>query len=115
MKIINAIVIVFCYLPYTYLLLFYSYIIRASIELGRMPTYENPDPKQLGFDLHRQSVYDSFEVVFYSAFITGLSMGGLYLSGKLNIKKIHITIFVIGVAWCFVDVIVNPFNQWFLD
>ena len=37
-------------------MLFYSFAIRAITKLGRIPGYEDPDPKELGFTTHRDGV-----------------------------------------------------------
>ena len=54
---------VLSYLPLTWFLLFALYVLRAYIALGRLPSYSNPDPDDLGFDLH-------YNLVFFNFFIT---------------------------------------------
>jgi hypothetical protein len=39
------------------LLLFWSFVLRARIALGRMPVPYEPDPKALGFDVHHGLVW----------------------------------------------------------
>jgi hypothetical protein len=104
-----------CYLPYLYLVVFYSYVIRAIITLGRIPTPDNPDPKWLGFDKHRQFVYDSLTIFLITTGVTLILFLILYLRKRMSINKTHLTIFWIGVIGTIVDNIVNPFNAWFLD
>ena len=43
--------------------LFYSYVLRARIALGRWPLPYDPDPKTLGFDLHRALIWLSGTVL----------------------------------------------------
>lgn len=38
--------------PLMMLISLYSFVLRARIQLGRWPAPYNPDPKNLGFDLH---------------------------------------------------------------
>jgi hypothetical protein len=38
--------------PFIWLAIFYSFVIRAALMLERWPSYNNPDPKRLGFALH---------------------------------------------------------------
>jgi hypothetical protein len=38
--------------PFLCLCMWYSFPIRARIALGHWPSYDHPDPKTLGFDIH---------------------------------------------------------------
>lgn len=35
--------------------LLYLFVLRARVELGRWPSFSNPDPKELGFDVHHST------------------------------------------------------------
>jgi hypothetical protein len=43
--------------PLIWLLLFIAFVGRASLELGYLPSYDNPDPKELGYQVHRYLVW----------------------------------------------------------
>jgi hypothetical protein len=43
--------------PAVALTCFYSFVIRSRLELGHWPTYDHPDPKLLGFELHYSLVW----------------------------------------------------------
>lgn len=43
---------------------FYSYVVRAINKLGLVPSYNNPDPSELGFDSHRELINFTFEISF---------------------------------------------------
>jgi len=50
------------------LLLFYTYVARATLALGRLPAPYNPDPKDLGLIFHHECI----EVVISLALVSPL-------------------------------------------
>ena len=50
--------------PVGWLLLFGLFILRARVALGRWPSPYQPDPKDLGFDLHYTAIVAGFPLVF---------------------------------------------------
>jgi formate hydrogenlyase subunit 3/multisubunit Na+/H+ antiporter MnhD subunit len=52
----RVLLIITLHYPLVDLLLFYSFVIRAKMTLGRWPMYNYPDPKDLGFDKHHNIV-----------------------------------------------------------
>ena len=53
-------------LPLLCLCIWLSFPIRARIVLGHWPSYNYPDPKTLGFDIHHGIVYLTLFSFFYS-------------------------------------------------
>lgn len=43
--------------PMLWLVLFYSFVCRARLQLGVWPRPYQPDPKNIGFELHHLAVY----------------------------------------------------------
>lgn len=50
--------------PVAWLLLFGLFILRARVTLGRWPAPYQPDPKDLGFDLHHAAIVAGIPVMF---------------------------------------------------
>ena len=50
--------------PVAWLLLFGLFILRARVRLGRWPAPYQPDPKDLGFDLHHATIVAGIPVMF---------------------------------------------------
>ena len=50
--------------PVAWLLLFSLFILRARVALGRWPAPYQPDPKDLGFDLHHAVIVAGIPVMF---------------------------------------------------
>jgi hypothetical protein len=50
--------------PVAWLLLFALFILRARLTLGRWPAPYQPDPKDLGFDLHHAALVAGFPLMF---------------------------------------------------
>jgi hypothetical protein len=49
--------------PVVWLLLFGLFILRAHVALGRWPAPNQPDPKDLGFDLHHAAIVAGIPLV----------------------------------------------------
>ena len=113
-KILNSIIIVLLIIEYSYLVAFYSFVIRAREVLYRWPTYENPDPKFLHFDLHREFVADSFTYTFISVIIILL----LFITAKflkIGISKIYWILYLLGIFLILYNLFLDPFFVWFAD
>jgi len=50
--------------PLAWLLLFGLFILRARVTLGRWPAPYQPDPRDLGFDLHHTAIVLGFPLMF---------------------------------------------------
>ena len=50
--------------PVAWLLLFGLFILRARVALGRWPAPYQPDPKDLGFDLHHAAIVAGIPLMF---------------------------------------------------
>lgn len=50
--------------PVAWLLLFGLFILRARTALGRWPAPYQPDPKELGFDLHYAAIVTGIPLMF---------------------------------------------------
>ena len=50
--------------PVVWLLLFGLFILRARVALGRWPAPIQPDPKDLGFDLHHAAIVAGIPLTF---------------------------------------------------
>ena len=62
-------------LPTLWMLVFYSYVIRAWVALGRLPAPYSPDPKDLGMFAHHHYIGLFFEVALFTpAFLLVVGM-----------------------------------------
>ena len=104
--------------PTASLLLFYSFVLRARVALGRWPSVYNPDPKDLGF-LH-------YLVVFYSLLAALLSVPLLIVVALVAWYRQPKMGWQLGFAFAFcVGVLVGSmylyrldpgaFSEWFMD
>ena len=114
-QVINFLLLLLCYIPYLDIIVYYSYVIRAIIKLGRIPSYDNPDPKTLGFTTHRDLVYTMDDIVVY-----GLgSFVLLWLIARalkqLTLPKIHLKMYLIGIGIFVLYLVADPFMTWFAD
>lgn len=114
-KLINRIMILLCYLPYLYLLTYYSYVVRAIIKLRRIPTYDNPDPKELGFSTHRYIIYKLADIVIYGLCLFILLLLITLFLKKFTIRKMHWKLLLIGIIIFILIFFIDPFMVWFAD
>lgn len=114
-RVINFLILLLCYIPYLDIFVYYSYVVRAIIKLGRIPSYDNPDPKALGFTIHRYLVYTMSDIVMYgfgAIVLLWLIARGLK---QLTLPKIHLKIYLIGIGIFVLYLIADPFMTWFAD
>lgn len=87
---------IFSYLPICWLLLFLTFLVRAYFQIGHWPSYDNPDPKDLGFDLHYGLVFFGFVLAILSPFIwIPLSFILFFIKGNRKIL-INVIAYVAG-------------------
>ena len=98
------------------LLLFYSFVLRATIALGRFPEYNNPDPKDLGFTQHYNVVYEyDLLLIPYSVLIV-LAYALICYIKKENILQISIKHFIMYAIFFILEIItLFTFGGWFID
>jgi hypothetical protein len=98
----------------TYLAVFYSFVIRAWIELGRLPSYNNPDPRTLGFTSNTSLLERSFELAFFSSILSIIFLAVLKLRKKyINHRHLHFFLFML--LFLFYNIMADPFMEWFAD
>lgn len=110
-RVINNTMTLLCYLPIVYLVLYCSFIVRAIIKIGKIPSYNNPDPKDLKFDLHRELIYEFFDWVVYGLILFAVLFLITIIAKKFKVKKVHLIILMIGVFGVFLHL----FDTWFAD
>jgi hypothetical protein len=110
-KFISYLYYIICTLPFIYIILFYSYVLRAFIKLGYFPEYNNPDPKELGFDIHHDLIYLIGDIVIYGF------LGWLVLSimNKFKYPRWTFVLYGLGMAFFMYILAIDPFMEWFAD
>ena len=104
-------------IPATWLVLFYSFVVRAYLILGQWPQPYMPDPKDLGLIWHRMAIWLSLPLVVVGSvtFILMVARGrSQFLQGRYKWGTAFYGITL--VAWLMV-VAVDPgrFFEWFAD
>jgi len=113
-EIFNFIIMMLIFVEYLYLITFYSFVIRARLFLSRWPSYENPDPKLLHFDIHQEIVADSFTYSFISIlFLLVFFIISLYF--KIKIKQIYWLLYLLGICLIAYNLLLDPLFEWFSD
>jgi hypothetical protein len=114
-KLINKSIVVLCFLPYAYLMLFYAFVLRAVYEIGRIPSYNNPDPKSLGFDMHRMIIYKAFDVMVYGLAALFVLLMISLRTRNFSVKRKYWILLLVGLGVVILHLLVDPFDEWFVD
>lgn len=113
-RVFETIVTISIFIQYLYILAFYSFVTRARLVLTSWPTYENPDPKLLDFEAHREFVADSFTYSCISVIIILL----LFIIAKfinIRIRKVYSILYLLGIFLILYNLFLDPFFVWFAD
>ena len=114
-NLINVAIKILCYIPFVYLISFYTFVFRSFLKIGRLPSYGNPDPKELGFTLHRAIIYTIFDLVIYGIMIFLVLIAITLITKKFAVKKFHLISFFIGITLIILHLFCDPLDTWFLD
>lgn len=117
MKLISAFQRVISYLPLLWFISFVSFVLRAIIVLEKMPKYNLPDPKDLGFDFHQGILFFSLPIIFFSFLPWLLITLLIYAKDKSKLNKIDIWIFVLTYILFIFFQRIDPWGlgTWFID
>ncbi len=107
--------------PGVWLVLFYSFVIRAYCTLGYWPQPYLPDPKDLGFVWHHLAIWLSFPAML-ALLITGLLAmlaGAILPRVQLQIQMTRAGLWFFGLSfaawWILVRLDPGRFLEWFVD
>lgn len=102
--------------PLGYLALFYSYVLRARLALGVWPRPYQPDPKDLGFDLHYLAVLLALPVWFISPILLLIWLL-LWPRGRRKALLWPFLAFLLIwlLGWLLLRLDPGQFGTWFMD
>lgn len=105
-----------CLAPAGYLILFYSFLLRARLALGTWPLPYQPDPKALGFDIHHAAVLLALPLWMASPMAVLLLVA---LQPTFGRRKIALPVMVFGLLYLLVWLVLRMdpgwFMVWFMD
>lgn len=106
------ILLLFLYYPWLDLLLFYSFVLRAFIMIGEIPSYNNPDPNSLGMETHQMLIYSSGDILPISLMVLIFCFFNRKRMNYFSNKHFLISfISFILVVLTFI----SPLSTWFAD
>ncbi len=105
------------YLPLSWFILFISFVCGVSIKLGRIPTYNNPDPKEIGFGIPQFFILCLYISTIVSIIPWLILTMIIIVISKKHIKIINIFIFLLFYILIFVTGRMNPWGlyDWLTD
>lgn len=102
-------------IPFIWLLIFFSYVLRVSISIGRMPIYDNPQSGNYSFHFKFLNIF--FEIVGLSffAYLIILIIYRIYF--KHSFEKKYIYLWLIGYSIIFILFVFDPYGliKWWVD
>ena len=105
-----------CLAPAAYLMLFYSFVLRARLALGTWPQPYQPDPKDLGFGVHYAAVLVGLPLWMVSPAAVLLLLA---LQPSFGRRKIILPVLVFGLLYlaaCLVSRMdPGSFGYWLAD
>lgn len=100
------------YVPWIYIILFYSFVFRTYLDFGKMPGLGNPDPTNL-YILHQKFVDISFIISTIGSILVLLWF--IIKVKKNNILKKDGILFFIGFVILMYIILIDPLFAWYLD
>ena len=113
LKIVNQVCYAIFALPILYIVVFYSYVARVSLDLGRLPSYNNPDPTFMYPD-HRALVIFVGDAAIWSL-VVGLFIIIIYLLAFRSVRQVPWGMYVTGALALIYSIVFDPFMEWFID
>ena len=105
--------------PWACLALFWSFVLRARLALGRWPTPCQPDPKDLGFDFHHLLVTLSLPVAISMTVMAGVLVLVAIAWRWERATRFGLGTLILCVGWAalilYAKLDPGRFVEWFLD
>ncbi|MDB5268686.1 MAG: hypothetical protein JWP58_1726 [Hymenobacter sp.] len=95
------------------LVAFYSFYARCAAALGRLPRFDNPDPKTFGFTTHRAltDLLTSLAVVAWPVCLVATVL----LLAKRHLGLGQLLVLLLLQALVIVAVFFSPVGEWYAD
>lgn len=101
-------------IPWVYIISFYSYVARVAIDIGYLPSYNNPDPSSI-YPNHRNIINYSFELSFWGSII-GLVIFVFFWRTLFAVEnRKYLYTFLLGVIVIVYNLFFDPLDTWYLD
>lgn len=115
-KTLRIIIYLAIYYPIIDLALLYSFVIRATFTLGKLPRYNDPDPSDLGFNVHYNFVYWNYLAPIPICILIVVVYFILWIIKKKNPLSISIEHFIAFITLMIIEFItIISFGGWFVD
>jgi hypothetical protein len=115
---LNLMLVIYSFVPMALLVAFYSFVVRARLELGRWPVPMRPDPKSLPFARdHMDAVFWLF--VFSLCCFAPWMLMACFRKQLIPETRFFPTLTLFALPWLLLAVacLLDPgrFVEWFLD
>ena len=103
--------------PAIFILLFFSFVLRARFYLGYWPKYNKPDPQHLEFSLHWQLVawFGILSLITCVIWIISIIIQKCFFRNTMLNSKIYL----ISLNWLIMAILIyfdfGGFLEWFID
>jgi hypothetical protein len=104
------------FIPIINLGVFFSFVMRAFLKLGYLPSYNNPDPVSLGFNYHYRLIDILFYIYVPVIIIWVITSILLYIK-KIKTNRITFYLCLLSISIFIFAFFFDPKNilEWFMD
>lgn len=101
--------------PFAWVSFFYLFVLRVYIQLGKIPAYNLPDPKDLGYSIHHTILFFSIPICLLSIILYPVIVFFSRKTQPVSLKEIFL--FLLGVSLFTIQIYFDPLQLqiWFMD
>lgn len=117
MKLLSSIQRTLSYGPLSWIVLFLLFVLRAYFKLGRIPFYGNPDPKDLGFEIHHGFLFFTYFFLLLSLLFWLVLTGILFFKERKSVNMVDVVFYLVFYLVLFLFGYIDPWGlqTWFMD
>lgn len=114
LKTCNILLAITCYSPIGWLVAFYSYVVRVTIELGHIPRYSGYGTDDITLSETHEYISDlMLAVAFYSPLLV-LILAIITRSLKSRFRTVNLIVYGVAIFFSLVT-LTGPFFEWYVD
>jgi len=105
----------FSAIPLIWSIMFYLFLFRAILKIGKIPQYNMPDPKDLNFNLHYSLLFYGIPVCLLAIILYPILIAFTFRKKSPIMKEL--SIYFLGVIIFIIQVYIDPLGvqEWFTD
>lgn len=117
MKLLISVQRISSYFPVAWFVLFILFILRVYFKIGFFPSYNKPDPEQIGFVLHYGLLFFNYYLVIFWLIVWVPITIILLIKNRSDVSSLETILFVVSYIVFFFFPRIDPLGlaTWFFD